>query len=330
MKVKREYKQGVSIIICFYNAGEKIIDTLQYIKKQENRSSENTELILVNNSSSDNSEEIILNTMKDFDTFTWKIVQENKPGLSNARMCGLNHVSYDLIVFCDDDNWLSSNYLNLAEKIINADSRIGVLGGIGTPVSTVDFPDWFANAKRFYAVGPQMPTTGRVIGVRNVVYGAGMIIRTDVFNEVLDKGFVFQSLGRTGSNLSSGEDSELCLAIQILGRHIYYDESLTFQHFIEPHRISLGYFKSLTNNMDKSGFYGRFYRDYFFGQNIQVKKYFWFKEMIYTFLDLIIKLFTFKFNIRRNIDLILFLGKERSCYDKNVEHILKICKQLQS
>ena len=325
----RSNKKGVTIVICFYNAAARIVPTLQHIIDQSGRNHLNTELVLVNNASTDDSDRIIKETMQGFSLFPWKIVHEKTPGLANARLCGLKNVAFDILLYCDDDNWLDVDYVNKAELILRNDSSIGILGGLGRAVSSMPIPDWFENVQNYYAVGPQMPARGRVIGSRNVVYGAGMLIRKSVFEELLTAGFVFQSLGRTKSNLSAGEDSELCLAVQIMGYHIYYDDSLTFSHFIEPRRLTESYFQKMKNGISTSGFYSKFYLDFFKGRNIaEIPSYFWFKELIYTILSVFNSLVRLNFNMNRELSLIRFLIKERSNYDISVKNILILCRKL--
>ncbi len=325
--MEKEYQKGVSIVICYYNASERIKETLNHIKLQKERLFQNTELILVDNASTDNTNSIIHDVMQDFDLFSWKIVKENKHGLANARICGLKNVSFDLIVYCDDDNWLSPDYLINAEKIMRKNQFIGILGGKGSPISSVNLPSWFDSVQNYYAVGPQMSIPGRVIGERNVVYGAGMVIRTSIFNELLKQGFVFQSLGRTKSNLNAGEDSELCFAVQIMRYQIFYDEKLLFKHFIAPKRLTEDYFNKMKNGMSKSGFYVKFYRDYFLGKSIEeIPSNFWLKELIHSFFALLRSFFRSKIDWYR----ILFLLKERSHYDESSKIILRVCKKLGS
>lgn len=322
-------KEGVTIVICFYNAAARIIPTLQHIIDQSSRNNLNTELVLVNNASTDDTDRIIEETMRGFTLFPWKIVQEKTPGLANARLCGLKNASFDIILYCDDDNWLDNDYVSMAELILRNNSNIGILGGLGRPISSIQIPDWFENVQNYYAVGPQMPTSGRVIGTRNVVYGAGMLIRKSVFEKLISEGFAFQSLGRTKSNLSAGEDSELCLAVQIMGYHIYYNDSLTFSHFIEPRRLTDTYFQKMKNGISTSGFYSKFYLDFFKGRNIaKIPSYFWFKELIYTIRNVINSLLRLNFNLKRELSLILFLIKERSNYDISVKNILVLCRKL--
>jgi glycosyltransferase involved in cell wall biosynthesis len=319
---------GVSIIICFYNAENKLPQTLEHIKNQEMRTSENTELILVNNCSTDNSEAIAREVLKNFGVFPWTLVHENEPGLANARLCGLKKAKYDILLFCDDDNWLSSDYATLGEDFLRVNPDVAVLGGKASAVCSLDIPEWFESVQNYYAVGPQQKESGRVFGNRNMVYGAGMLIRTEVFFHLLNCGFRFQSMGRTQKKLSSGEDSELCLAVQISGKLIWYLEDLNLKHFIEPRRLSEDYLAQLKYGIESSTFYSRFYRDFLFGYVPNVSSLFWLKESIYTFKDLIKNLIKFNFNIRRHRSLLVLLLTERGKYNNKVREILTTCNNL--
>ena len=321
---------SISIIICFYNAGIKLIPTLQHIKNLDISSITGCELILVNNNSNDNSCAIIKKEMNGFSLFPWKIVDEPKPGLSNARLKGISESKYDYLLFCDDDNWLASDYIQHAMQILNANTNIAVLGGYGDAVSDIPFPNWFEQNKNFYAVGEQFPTNGKVFGVRNMVYGAGMIVRRQAWEYIISKGFTFFTLGRTGKSLSSGEDSEMCLAFQIAGYDIWYDNSLQFKHYIEPSRLTNVHFKKLRKGMSSSGYVTQFYRRYLFGYKPKVTKRFWFKEFLYSVKDLVLGIFVkpTKSGIKRNIDFSLYLLRERGGYNENVRKVVGICENL--
>lgn len=321
---------GVSIIICFYNAGQKIVPTLNHIIQQIGRNPNSTELILVNNNSSDNTLALVKNILNQTLPFTWKIVEEPNPGLANARLCGLAHAQYDILLYCDDDNWLSPHFVTQGETFLRSNPDVAILGGKGIAVSSIPIPDWFDAYQNYYAVGPQLESSGRVRGNRNMVYGAGMFIRKSTFDYLLNCGFKFQSLGRTGKNLSAGEDSELCLAVQITGQQIWYLEDLTFQHYMEPFRLEVSYLKKLQKGMNYSGFYGRFYRDYLFGYIPQITTFFWMKEILYTFLETAKSISKLDFKIKRNFILIGFILKERNNYNERIKKIILICNNLKN
>jgi glycosyltransferase involved in cell wall biosynthesis len=325
--VESEIAQGISIIICFYNTGEKIVPTLEHIISLNTIGISNLELILVNNCSTDNTTELIHETLKNEHTIPWKIVNETNPGLTNARLKGIHEAAFNLLLFCDDDNQLSKNYLVIGSEILNTHHKIAVLGGKGIPISTVEIPDWFEKEQNFYACGPQFTQTGRVIGSRNVVYGAGMFVRKKCWQDICARGFIPISSDRQGGSLSSGGDSEMCLAFQIAGYYVWYDERLLFQHFIEPKRLTLDYLNRLKKGMSTSRFITRFYLDYFNGYIPKITRFFWLKELIYILCE---KKNYNAVSINRTFSLVLFLIIQQSNYNRKVMTVIETCLKLEN
>jgi glycosyltransferase involved in cell wall biosynthesis len=320
---------SLTIIICFYNAENKLSNTLKAIKSLDVTGVKNIELLLINNKSNDNSISIIKDELADFNKFECRIIDEPRAGLTNARFCGVENAKYETLLFCDDDNWLDTNYVTNGMNILNSNTSIGILGGLGEAVSDVAIPNWFQSVENYYAVGPQGIESGQIIGERNVVYGAGMFVRKDYLLKILEKGFISQSSDRVGNNLSSGGDSELCLVFQIAGYLIWYDESLKFKHFIESKRLKLEYLSSLQKGIDKSGFVTKFYRLYFQGYRPIVTKMFWLKELIYLLKDGIIALYKMNFDYLKNLGhQFYFIAKNRSKYNHKVKLIIQLCDNI--
>lgn len=320
---------SISIIICFYNAENKLQKTLEHIKKIDISNVGDVELILVNNNSNDNSLAIINQELMDFKTFPWKVVEEKNPGLANARMKGFYTSKHDFLLFCDDDNWLAEDYLTIGLQPFLVDDKIAVVGGCGTAVSDVDIPHWFEKHQSYYAVGPQWHETGEVKIKRNMVYGAGMIVRKSAFLLILKNGFKFFALGRTGKSLSSGEDSELCLAFRIAGFKIWYDETLRFKHYIESNRLTSYYLNKLLKGINSGNYISVFYRQYLFGYRPKVGRFFWIKETIYVLKNNLIAIFQFnKEEIKRSSKHLFYLLSERSKYDTSIKEIYNICDNL--
>lgn len=319
--------KDVSIIICFYNAALKLKETLESIKRI-NIDGFNVELILVNNNSKDNSEDVVKSVMDGFEGFPWRIIKEIKPGLTYARLKGINDANYNQLLFCDDDNWLARDYLQIGLGILKKNNKIAVLGGRGEAVSTIEIPIWFSNVENYYAVGKQVQQSGRVFGNRNVVYGAGMFVRKDYFFAIYENGYKPFSKDRVGNSLSSGGDSEMCLAFQIAGYDIWYSEQLKFKHYIEEKRLTFDYLEKLQKGINESAFVSRFFRDYLNGYSPNITKYFWFKEYLNSLFDTLKMFLSLNLNIKRNLKFQFFLLKERSNYDKNVKTIINMCNQL--
>ena len=156
-------KMGISIIVCFYNAQNKLKATSEHLKKLNTVGLE-VELIFVDNNSNDQSAADLLSYFDGFDRFSVKIIHEKTPGLSFARLAGINAAKFECLLFCDDDNWLAEDYLQVGIKLLQSDENIAVLGGLGTAVSDVKFPEWFEDHLNYYAVGPQADKKGLVRG----------------------------------------------------------------------------------------------------------------------------------------------------------------------
>lgn len=238
-------KVDISVIICCYNSEKLIKDTLRYLSKQQLKSSLAFEVVLVDNNSTDNTVVIakdLWNRIKP--EIPLKIVSEKIPGLSHARKTGVLASRGEIIVFCDDDNWLQSDYLNTAFEIMKANPVIGALGGQSKGVLEIEAPDWWESKRLGYAVGKQAENDGD-ISERGYVWGAGLVIPRNILISLYDAGFKSLLLGRTGKILSSGDDSEICKWVLLMDYKIWYSNQLVFSHFISEKRLTNEYVKKL-------------------------------------------------------------------------------------
>ncbi len=316
----------VSIILCFYNAENKLSETIKYLMKLNIDGIEGIELIFVDNNSNDSSCELIKKMFQGFSKFPYKIIFEPKPGLSNARLAGITNSKYDILLFCDDDNWLSEDYLLRGLNILQNDFKIAILGGKGIAKSSIELPVWFNDNQTYYAVGEQINGTDKESCL--VLYGAGMFMRKQAFIDITSHGFKFFMLGRTGTKLSSGEDSELSIAFKIAGYKIWYDKTLEFVHYIEPHRLTLTYLKKIKKGV-RSSFLNRFYLDFYNGYVPRITHWFWLKEFVYSFKDGCLNLFKQKREaVERSFNLCWYLLRERKKYNRNAQKIINVCKAL--
>ncbi|MGF1924714.1 MAG: glycosyltransferase, partial [Bacteroidia bacterium] len=236
---------GVSVIVCCYNSVKRLPETVKHLAQQIVPDDINWEVIIVNNASSDHTYETAVSELRRYETLVnrAKVLNESKPGLSFARELGITTAKYAYIIFCDDDNWLASNYVALSHKIMSENHTIGALGGESDAATDADqFPDWFENAKGSFAVGKQQSYDG--FTNRNL-WGAGMIIRKELYKKCFPPEYPSYLTGRNGSKLSAGEDTEYCLRLQLKNYRLYYDSRLKFTHFISQSRLSQTYYANL-------------------------------------------------------------------------------------
>lgn len=234
-----------SIVVCCHNSKERLDSTLAHLATQSYPASL-LELIIVDNGSTDETGKIAAILWQTLgNPFSMRIVNEPRLGLSNARKAGALHSIQDYIVFCDDDNWLAYDYIEIANNVILANPRIGVLGGSSAPVfEHQEIPDWFYTYADDYAIGSQSIYSGD-ISLRGYVWGAGSIMKTQVLKKIYQHGLSTILSDRTGQALASGGDSELCKWYLLLGFVLWYDERMMFKHYVPTSRLSKEYLTGL-------------------------------------------------------------------------------------
>jgi glycosyltransferase involved in cell wall biosynthesis len=235
--------ESVSIIICCYNSEHRIKPTIKHIAKLYIPNTLEWEVILVDNNSTDNTVSLAEKVWKQCGSPTsLHIVKEERPGLTFAREKGADIAQYKYILYCDDDNWLDTNYLKVGIALLENNPKMGVLGGKGIPFFEIgDEPYWFKQFEGVYATGRQAATSSNVTFSKGYVFGAGMFVRKELILYPFFSKFILTD--RVLGSLSSGGDSELCYRIILKNYEIWYNDSLIFHHFIPTSRISLDYVK---------------------------------------------------------------------------------------
>ncbi|MEL7006117.1 MAG: hypothetical protein AAFN93_25830 [Bacteroidota bacterium] len=87
---------------------------------------------------------------------------------------------------------------------------------------------------------------------RGFLWGAGMALRRSVFLEILNLGVKSILTDRSGKDLSSGGDTEICYWLRLAGYRLWYDEHLVFGHLIRKERLTLTYLEKLKNGLKES------------------------------------------------------------------------------
>lgn len=245
---------GMSVVVCCYNSARRIPETLTHLAAQRVPPDVPWEVIVVDNASTDDTAELAERLWKEVGPEgVFRVVHQPVKGLSAARSKGFDEARYDYVLFCDDDNWLCDDYVARAHEIMQGDERIGVLGGLGTPRFEVPAPFWWDRPFRVhYAVGPQAPASGDITETTGAAYGAGFVIRKVGWTRLEELDFEFLLSDRRGGALTSGGDTELCLALRLLGWRVWYDERLTFVHFIPKERLTWRYFLRLISGSQEA------------------------------------------------------------------------------
>jgi len=241
-------ENGVSIVICCYNSEDRLPNTLCHLLKQQNTTDIKWEVCIIDNASSDNTAQVSRDLWANSD-IPLNVYPESKPGLANARIKGFESARYSIVSFVDDDNWVAPDWIYRIYTLMLQNPKIGAVGGRGEGVFDCDVPVWFDKFQGAYAVGPQGNERGFV---ERSLFGAGFCIRKSIWEHLKDSNFKLLLSGRTGGNLNSGGDSEICWGLRLAGYKLYYDPELRYKHYIPASRLTWGYARKLFKEFGKS------------------------------------------------------------------------------
>ena len=218
-------------------------ETLAHLARQNISGHQKWELLIIDNASTDQTAEaarIIWKNLKQ-ESGILRILHESRPGQQFARLRGVKESRYDLIIFCDDDNWLDPEYLNLAWEIMCSDETIGAAGGFNQPATDAgQYPDWFGSYSDKYALSIPGTPTGDVSS-RGFILGAGMVSRKKLFLDMYQDKYPSLLKGRKGESLSTGDDFEYCKRLLLRGYRLFFSEQMILTHFIPRERLTIEY-----------------------------------------------------------------------------------------
>lgn len=255
---------GVSIVIVTYNGCHKLRTTLEHLAKQEQLGF-NLELLVIDNDSTDGTGQFVIDVWNSLHTpYKLRLIRECNKGQMFARQRGIEEAHYRYILFCDDDNWLHSTYVATAFNLIGQNNQIAALGGLGIITFEHDFsvPPWMCEQyERSFGTGSQGKQDGNTTFDKGCLYTAGTIFDRIWLDHLYRFGFTTSLKGRDGNSLVGGEDTELTLALKLIGGELHYSSQLHFQHYMPKERINWAYLKQLWQGFGYSNYFVLPYRE---------------------------------------------------------------------
>lgn len=236
--------KGISIVICCYNSAWVICRTLEALKEQRFSEPVPFEVILVDNCCTDETVEIANKTMHGCD-IDFRIVEECIPGLANARRRGINEAKYEYVVYCDDDNILCSDYVSTMASILDNNPNVGAAGGRSIAEFCAEPAEIVKEHLECYAVGSQL-------GHVDWLWGAGLALRTAMVRDIYDNQKCYM-IGRKGSELLSGDDSELVMSVVLRGYKVFATDDIYLTHVLNANRLTEEYFHRLYKGLTIPG-----------------------------------------------------------------------------
>lgn len=177
-----------------------------------------------------------------------RLAFEPVPGLQRARLHAIGKTSCDWILWVDDDNELSPNYIEQGLNFIQLHPEVGCFGGKLVLPDSISPKSW---------VLPFLPFLGIKDAGENIIIqkadkwgpweppGAGSWVHRKVLDEYCRRARVgeeFFRLGRVGSSgLASGDDSVLMRGAYHVDMACAYVPQLQLLHHLNRKRFAIKY-----------------------------------------------------------------------------------------
>jgi glycosyltransferase involved in cell wall biosynthesis len=232
----------VSVIICTHNPREQVLQRAIEGLRGQTLPLGRWEFVLVDNASA--------KPLADHLDLSWhpaaRIVRETELGLTPARLRGIAETKGELVVFVDDDNVLDPDYLEQAVRLAAEHRLLGAFGGNCRGEFAAPLPPWIQK----YLPGLVIHEVDRdhwsnaYEWSHACPYGAGMCVRravADTYAANVSKKTLLKKLGRTGTRLLSGEDTDLAWTAIDLGMGTGRFRALRLLHLIPEGRLTEDY-----------------------------------------------------------------------------------------
>jgi glycosyltransferase involved in cell wall biosynthesis len=245
---------SVSVIVCTYNPRPDYLQrTLDGLRAQT-FPQDQWQLLVVDN----RSDEPLAGRID----LSWhphgRIVREENPGLTPARLRGIRESEGGLLIFVDDDNVLAPDYLASAVNLFEKRPDLGLASGCLLPEYEAAPPPWFTGEYESWLAVRRLKKSAwsSFSDSQSEPAGAGLCLRRSVAQAYLEdaQGNRFQLLlGRRGKSLLSGEDVALSKIALFHGYSIGQFVDLKLTHLIPARRVEPDYLFSLYRHIVASG-----------------------------------------------------------------------------
>jgi len=240
-RIKKLMSIRLTVAICAYNAEKRLGAALEALASQKSNAS--WDLLIIDNRSEDGTVRIasqFLQSVRWPSHVSFRIICEEKLGLSYARARAVAEATGEIISFVDDDNIVEPDWVEECVSFFDRYHSAGLAGGIVYPIfeqpesKPVDFEMKFATALACRDLGP---IVRELSGDEDPPCGAGMTCRTAAMKELLSKYGLLLS-DRKGMSLSAGGDTEIGLRFRHLGWQTWYVPKMRMGHVLPPHRLT--------------------------------------------------------------------------------------------
>lgn len=227
----------ITVAICTWNRADLLDQTLTRMRDLKVPERLDWELLVVNNNCTDDTDSVIA---RHAEHLPIRRLFEPKQGHSNARNCAVAAAGGDYLLWTDDDVLVSPDWLAEYARASREWPEAAYFGGPIDPWFASEPPRWMRRhldrLGDFWAIR-QLGDTARELQKGEKPYGANLAFRT----EVLRQHRFDTRLGRVGSELVSGDETELLERLASAGLAGVWVGTARVRHYIPVHRLRARY-----------------------------------------------------------------------------------------
>lgn len=239
----------LSLLIATYNRADRLIETLESVVVQD-APREQWECVVVNNNSTDCTAERFAAFAAAHPQYNLRMVEEHNQGLSYARNRGIRESTGEYMAIIDDDERIVPEFISAYISLFDTVPEAVAGGGPIVPVYPAGRPAWMSCfTERPIANTMYLGDRVREFPEGHIPGGGNMAIRRSAVKRY---GVFDISLGRVGTSLTGGEESDLFERLRLAEAKYYYTPKAVMYHIIPAEKLSRGYFSRLSYNIGVS------------------------------------------------------------------------------
>lgn len=235
----------LSLVIATYNRSRQLLVTLRSVAAQS-APADAWECVVVDNNSTDDTQQTVEAFCAEHPRLNIRCVVERRQGLSHARNCGIAYSAGEYIAIIDDDERIVPDFIAAYIDLFDTYPEAASAGGAIIAEYETGRPRWMsryterpiANPMNFGDRVREFPA-GRIPGGGNMAVRRSTIERYGAFDT---------SLGRCGTTLAGGEESDLFERLANAGERCLYTPRAVMYHIIPPQKLTRDYFIRLSYN----------------------------------------------------------------------------------
>jgi glycosyltransferase involved in cell wall biosynthesis len=229
----------ISVCICTYNRAQSLRRTLASLAAQIDVDFNSVDVVIVDNNCTDETPAVVDAFGK---VLRIRRVKEPRQGSSHARNRAVAEFRGDVLLFADDDVWLTPNWLIAYHDAFARFPDAGYFGGRILPDWGNEKPGWIGDRPvplidgllGWYDHGAESRLFARM---DPTPFGASFAVRRRLFDNI---GLFKVELGTGGASLARGEETEFLMRARKAGAQgVYVGRALSF-HAYDPKRLRLG------------------------------------------------------------------------------------------